>query len=310
MRLHLELTNRCVLACPACPRTQWQDLLKRPVVRSDLDFYDLDRFLDCDQGKKVDTFLLCGDYGDTIYYPKLFEFLDYFRDSKKYWIHTNGSHRSQKFWQDLSHRLTERDTVTFAIDGLKDTNHLYRINSNWDSVMQAIDTLAKSPVRLHWKTIVFNHNYQQLDQIKKVALDKGCEFTAEKTHRFGSDDLVPPQDLIESNHAYQEIFSSDHSIEIEPSCQDIKTVGCDGILYPCDWIRNPRTFYKSQLWKQKDRWLDQLHIKHTTFDQALLVVQDWADYVRQSSLEHRPTVDILCKMKCRKGCKKTKWIEV
>ena len=69
MNLHLELTNRCVLECPACPRTQWRDLLKRPIEKKDLDFRELDRFLDCDQGKQITDFTLCGDYGDAIYYP-------------------------------------------------------------------------------------------------------------------------------------------------------------------------------------------------------------------------------------------------
>lgn len=310
MNLHLELTNRCVLRCPACPRTQWHDLLKKPVPRNDLDFHDLHRFLDCSTGKKVDKFLLCGDYGDAIYYPKLFDFLNWFRSTKKYWIHTNGSHQPERFWHQLSELLTKDDHITFAIDGLAATNSIYRINSNWNSIMRAVDIMTNGSAKVHWKTIVFGYNYTDLEKIKQLALDKGCTFTAEKTHRYGNDSLIPPADFVEQNHVYQDQFSHDHTIEIEPSCLDTKTVGCDGILYPCDWIRNPRTFYKSLLWRQKDRWLSKLNIRDTDLDAALLVVQDWANHVRESSLKQLDTVDVLCRMKCRKGCKQIKTLEI
>ena len=310
MKLHVELTNRCVLECPGCPRTQWRDLVKKSVPKTDLNGVDLERFLDCAQGKKIDEFILCGDYGDAIYYPELFDFLSRFRNNKKFDIVTNGSYRDEKFWNRLSEILTPDDVITFSIDGLRDSNPIYRINSDWDSIMLGVDIITRGTARVRWKTIVFAHNYTQLSDIKKFALDKGCEFTAEKTHRFGQEGLEPPRHLIETNHLFREEYISDHSIEIEPGCMNEKTISCDGYLYPCDWIRNPRTLYKSLLWKQKERWLSKLAIRHTDLDSALQTVQDWANWVKQSSLEQSPTVDILCRMKCRKGCRQNRYLEI
>lgn len=73
-------------------------------------------------------------------------------------------------------------------------------------------------------------------------------------------------------------------------------------MSPCDWIRNPRTFYKSQLWKQKERWLDKVKMENNTYDQAVQVIRDWENYVRQNSLTGAGPVEVLCKMLCRKGC--------
>ena len=56
---------------------------------------------------------------------------------------TNGANQTKKFWQNLSARLTEEDTVEFSIDGLEDTNHLYRKNSNWQSIMTGLDIIKK-----------------------------------------------------------------------------------------------------------------------------------------------------------------------
>jgi MoaA/NifB/PqqE/SkfB family radical SAM enzyme len=301
--LHIETTTRCTLACPACPRTTWHSITKRPVIKSDLNVDHLEKFLDCESGQQIRTFYLCGDYGDSIYYPDLFKLIDRFRKQVNFQIVTNGSRQSVSFWKKLAGALTENDSVIFSIDGLENTNHLYRINSDWASLMQGLDIMSQSDVKVHWKTIVFKFNYDKLDEIKTFAESKGATFHAEKTHRYGDQSLEPPEEYVETNHLFRNEFATNSQIEIEPRCEkDATTITADGYLFPCDWIRNPRTLYKSQLWKQKDRWLEKLKIETTTYDQALLVVRDWENYVKQNSLTNPEKVDVLCKMLCRKGC--------
>lgn len=301
--LHIETTTRCTLACPACPRTSWQNITGRPVIKSDLNIDLLEKFLDCPGGRLFNQFYLCGDYGDTIYYPELLKLIERFRDRVSFSIVTNGSRQSPRFWNQLAEVLTSKDTVCFSIDGLEDTNHLYRVNSDWDSIMQGLDIMTRSLAKVHWKTIVFKHNYKDLDKIKALAESKGCSFHAEKTHRYGNNELIPPEEFIETNHLFHPDFVSNNNIEIEPRCESVaKIISADGHLMPCDWLRNPGTFYKSQLWKQKSRWLEKLKIENNTYDQAIEVVRDWENVVRQNSLIASPDVDVLCKMLCRKNC--------
>ena len=92
--------------------------------------------------------------------------------------------------------------------------------------------------------------------------------------------------------------------------KNAKVITADGLLHPCDWIRNPQTFYKSQLWKQKERWLEKTKMKDNTYDQALLAIRDWENYVRQNSLIGSDNVEVLCKMRCRKGCVENNKIEL
>lgn len=301
--LHIEPTTRCTLACPACARTTWTNITKRPVVKSDLDVDLLEQFLDCKSGQQINHFYLCGDYGDSIYYPDLLRLIQRFRNKISFHIVTNGSHQTEKFWHSLSEVLTKNDAITFSIDGLEDTNHLYRVKSNWKSIMTGVDIMVQGSAVVNWKTIVFNFNYDHLDKIKTFAKSKGAIFHAEKTHRHGNQDLIPPEQYVEINHLFQNEFVNNHRIEIEPRCEkEAMTITADGYLHPCDWIRNPQTFYKSQLWKQKDRWLKKLKIENNTLDQALLIVRDWENYVRQESLNASDNVEVLCKMLCRKGC--------
>jgi sulfatase maturation enzyme AslB (radical SAM superfamily) len=282
------------------------------VGKEDLDVDLLEKFLDCDTGKTIDNFIMCGDYGDSIYYPDLFKLIQRFRDQVSFRIETNGSRQTEKFWHTLAELLTEKDTVSFSIDGLEDTNHLYRINSDWESIMMGLDIMARSPAQVHWKTIIFKFNYDKLSEIKKFASDKGATWHAEKTNRYGNDAFKPPTEQhILVDHIFQSQFVNNHQIEIEPRCEkDAMTMSASGYLFPCDWIRNPQTLYKSQLWKQKSRWLDKLHMKDNTYDQAILVVRDWENYVRQNSLTGSDNVDVLCKMLCRKGCSSERKVEI
>lgn len=300
-RLHIELTSRCTLECPACARTQWRQLTKMPMPKQDLDIEDFKKFMDCDAGRATDTLLLCGDYGDTIYYPYLFEFLNEFREEKKFIIKTNGSRQTKEFWTKLANLLDERDVIVFAIDGLEEDNHLYRKNSDWNSTMLGLDIMsAQSRVKVKWQTIVFNFNQTRLDKIKEFAEAKGAEWYSILSHRFGDEDLKPKEQFIQTQFLFKEEYVENSAIELEPQCNQEKVVTSDGYLLPCDWIRNPNTLYGSQLWKQKDRWMNKLRIDQTDYSQALEIVKDWSEFVRSSALQGN--AEVLCKMKCRKNC--------
>lgn len=260
------------------------------------------KFLDCGGGRKIDTFLLCGDYGDPIYYPQLLDFIRKFRDSKKFYITTNGSYKNANFWQELRGLLTADDKIIFSIDGLEDTNHNYRVNSDWASIMTGLDIMATGPAPVIWKTLLFNYTHNVLDEIKAFAENKGAEFVTQPTHRFDNcEHLTPSHDAMETYYEYKVSFSSPDTVIINPGCLKEKIITCDGVFYPCDFIRNPKTLYKSQLWKQKSRWIDKLKIENISYDQGIEVIQDWANFVKMNSINNTNLVDVICKMKCREG---------
>lgn len=180
--MHIELTSRCTLACPACSRTWFTQTFKRPFPKQDLDIQQLVKFLDCDSGRQVRRFNLEGNHGDSIYYPELIEFIDEFRRDKNFDLVTAGSRQTRKFWEELASRLTADDTVTFSIDGLEHNNHRYRINSDWQSIMMAVEIIARSPARVTWKTLIFSYNQNDLDKIRTLAEGMGAYFIPVTTH--------------------------------------------------------------------------------------------------------------------------------
>lgn len=297
--LHIELTTRCTLACPACPRTEWKNLIGKPVNNIDLNYEHLYDFLKCNKGKQINKFILCGDYGDPIYYPKLFDFIEKFRNTKKFQIHTNGSYKNKKWWTELNKLLTKDDIIIFAIDGIKDNNLFYRKNADWNSIMTGIDISTSGPAKIQWQTIIFSFNENDLDQIKKFANSKGCEFFTLKTHRFGDESLKPKLDNTAHQYFFQDQFNEHIPIDISPRCNKTKTISADGHFMPCDWIRNPKTFYKSELFTNKE-WMKNLKISNTNYTKANEIIQKWIDNVIHKG--KKGTADVLCKMKCRKGC--------
>lgn len=291
--IQIETTTRCLLGCPACSRTVFSSTLKKPYPKQDLDADDLYHFLDCKSGSDLEILSLCGDYGDCIYYPQLFYFIERFRSTKRFSIHTAGSHQSAEFWHRLVGMLNSNDRVVFGIDGLEDTNHLYRKNSNWASIMTAMDIVAASPVQLQWDTNIFSFNYNRIDEIKQFAENKGARFVCKKTSRFGDDSLIPPDEiLIDSAGLYIDKYDKE-AVEIVPQCHTQRAISATGHLRPCGWITAPFTLYKSQLYRQQNLW----SIKNQTLDDVMTVLNSWADNIQQ----HPESADIICKMKCKPG---------
>lgn len=297
--MHIEPTSRCTLFCPACPRTWFSDKFNRPFPKQDLDLDNLERFLDCDSGYNDPKFLLNGNHGDPIYYPHLLDLIDRFRSHKTFEISTNGSHQPPKFWHELCNRLGSNDTIFFSIDGLEHNNHLYRRNSNWQSIMAALDIASQSSAQIVWKTLVFSYNETELDQIKELAESKGALFVPNITERFGDENLRPANtNLINHTKKYKE---TQEVKVIKPRCMTSEYISADGYYWPCCWISTAHTLQKTSLWKERNQW----SIANSTLDQKRLMLQQWHNDIEQNPQAAHP----ICKMTCSPGQTLSLWIK-
>jgi MoaA/NifB/PqqE/SkfB family radical SAM enzyme len=294
--LQIETTTRCTLKCPACSRTVFSQATGRPMPHHDVDADLVYKFLDCSAGKSIDELSLCGDAGDSIYYPNLFYFIERFKPDKKIVIVTNGSYRDQQFWTELCARLDSTDTVVFSIDGLEHTNHLYRVNSDWNSIMLGLDTVVAAGIKVLWSTNIFSFNHDRLEEMQAFAESRGAEFKAKITGRFGRDDLRPPDHMVNHHEVYRPEYSdANQPIHIVPDCKNNlfrNTICAENYFWPCGYIRGPLSFYKSQLWKQRSQW----SIQDRTLDDMLeSSLSTWVQ-----SIEQDPgNADMICKMKCK-----------
>jgi hypothetical protein len=61
--------------------------------------------------------------------PELIHILQYFKSINpniKFHMNTNASGRDAQFWQDLGEIFKDNGTLVFSVDGLEDTNWIYR----------------------------------------------------------------------------------------------------------------------------------------------------------------------------------------
>jgi MoaA/NifB/PqqE/SkfB family radical SAM enzyme len=288
--MHIETTTRCTLACPGCPRTEIADKLGA-FPKRDLVVEDLVNFLDCDSGQQIKSLLLEGNHGDPIYYPDLIKLIDAFRSTKTFTIVTNGSHRDAKFWHTLASKLTPADLIIFSIDGLEHNNHLYRKNSNWASIMLGLDIMTKSGVQVGWKTLIFDYNHSEIDQIRTFAESRGAKFVSESTARFGDESLRPPEQFVELNRDYQSTIKK--NIDIHPQCDNHEKeyISADGYYWPCCWVSSAFTLYKSQLWKDRQNWT----MTGNTLDTLRKRLDNWVDNI----VADPDNADIVCKLNCK-----------
>ena len=288
-KLHLELTTRCILSCPGCPRTWFADTLKRPVPKQDVDPEVFRKFLDCDSAKNVTHFRFESNHGDPIYYPQLLEFLREWRGTKTFHLFTNGSRMSLEFWKNLNEILDHRDQITFSIDGLEDTNPVYRVNSDWESIMTGLSVMTRGPVRVNWKTVVFAHNQHQIKEIEKFAMQSGVDHFELVNSNRHTETTKPDSAFIDVSRLYDR---SHERTRITPQCDQGGQlyISADGYAWPCCWISSYYTLHKTALWKDRE----QLDITKNTLDQILEYQNQFAHNVAKDPQKAHGVCRMMC----------------
>jgi sulfatase maturation enzyme AslB (radical SAM superfamily) len=124
--------------------------------------------------------LLSGNSGDPIYHSQFHEVLEFLQEvapQTPIIIATNGSHRNIDWWKKTAHLLLAKDLITFAIDGLEDSNSIYRKNADWPTIIKGIQTLKEySGCIVQWQWILFKQNQhlvkQGAAQAKSLGVDR------------------------------------------------------------------------------------------------------------------------------------------
>ena len=181
-----EMTDYCNAACPMCNRYDWDLNLVKSVTNSNHTTLD---FVKTRIGEKIIKQLrqwVCqGTYGDAIMNPEtiqIFEYLKQVNPNIVISMITNGGARNEDFWTKMA-QLKVR--VMFSIDGLSDTNHLYRRNVKWEKLMSNVKAFISAGGTAIWHMLVFKHNQHQIDQCKKFSEEIGfVEFESAFSERW------------------------------------------------------------------------------------------------------------------------------
>jgi len=223
----------CQAECPLCARET--DPLFNKDLKHNLTVSDMTTILGEQFISRLDKMFMCGNYGDPAAGANTLSIVDYFRQVNKHitlGMNTNGGVQSPSWWAELGQRFDQpTDYVVFSIDGLEDTNHIYRKKVNWVKVMNNAAAFIKAGGSAHWDMLVYEHNEHQVDVAEQMARDIGFTWFRAKVSKRPSNIswLQPPKAWVQPPIATGTI---DCHVLKEQSVY----VSARGIVYPCCWL--------------------------------------------------------------------------
>jgi len=187
-RLQLEITNYCNAGCPGCARvkyldknwvaTQKENSQDLPDINSThLNIEQIEKIVKNDNWSNLQHVHLCGNVDEPTIHPNFFEIIDILTKNLKELssinIATNGGTRDAEWWTKLGNLSSELKNnninlnVVWGIDGLEDTNHIYRKGVKWNHLNGNYNAYNRAGGHSTWQFIVFEHNKHQLEVIKE-----------------------------------------------------------------------------------------------------------------------------------------------
>jgi len=268
--IEFGITNRCNAGCPLCARhnygtSQLHDNIKK---LNNLDFEFFKKITDGlgAYSKNINADFV-GTIGDCVMHPEVLEIATY--ASQKYnkiEIHTNGSARSKEFWTALGKLPNLK--IVFSIDGLEDTHHLYRINTDYNKILQNAKTYIDAGGYAIWKFIKFQHNEHQVEEAKSIA--KSLNF--QKFKSIASARWALPSVTVSATEYKNKINKNKDTVTLNPSSdadvtmikkyQDrsfqLDSINCrtisEGLLYIDEYGKLWPCCYFNSVYSIKHKW--------------------------------------------------------
>ena len=312
-KLHIELTNACNSKCPLCVRTN------SPAVEKI-------KHLTLDDIKKINyknlSFIhFCGNFGDPMLCPEIHEICEYvFEKGSRININTNGGMHDKKFWYDFGKLFSEKtryteNTVVFDIDGLEDTNHIYRVGTNFKKIKENAQSFIDGGGRAEWEWLIFKHNEHQVEEARDMAMQMGFKkFEIKKPRSRGRDKnekykhikleyTKKVSDMEGNEYDFDNWFKSKESIPVECKGSTRKKlyISCDGDVFPCCW-------WGSSYMQSKHNLIESMVPSLINFDNNIRT-NSWDNIVEQYSLKRDEMKNLFenrCVKECNNQCGNTK----
>ena len=298
--LHIELSSKCNASCPVCNRNFNGGPVAPDLILTELTLADIQQMFPVEILENLKFINHCGTRGDPGMASDFLDILKYFQKASthnlKQHVRTNAGMRDPKFWTEVgeffktipkgnSRNPFDSSGVVFSVDGLEDTNHIYRRGVIWRKVKENMEAYASTGATGFWEWLLFEHNAHQVPEARKMAQELGLEFVIKNPVGFnqdspgisvfnkkrefeyviwpadykGSRDLPVPvlnEDLV-TTHIYDGPAHTNTKItckSLDGPRQEIY-VSAEGYLVPCCYIggifgRPHATFARQQLFEQ------------------------------------------------------------
>ena len=177
---------------------------------------------------------MCGNYGDPAAGTYTLDIYRYFRSVNPkitLGMNTNGAIQTTHWWNKLGRLFDQpRDYCVFSIDGLEDTNHIYRRGVNWDNLIANAKAFIAAGGSAHWDMLVYKHNEHQVDACEQLARDLGFTWFRAKVSKR------PFINGVEMPVFWQPVEFRPGSISCHAIKEESIYMDAQGRLSPCCWL--------------------------------------------------------------------------
>jgi hypothetical protein len=298
--LQVEISSLCQAGCIDCNRwrpaggyAEWDPGEPTEWLQNS-SYYHMNTYYDLDAWRShivkfdaVRHVQFCGNMGDPMSHPQIVECARAVKLHKPECvvdISTNGAIGRVEHYQQLA-RLGV--TISFAVDGLEDTNHIYRRGVSWPKLVERMRAFIDSGGKAYWQWIDFPHTRHQMERARSLSKQWGFDgfdlrqrFTATKKFdisinmaskqpvQLNSKHSEPDYDpkYLEQNYLEQLSEYSNH--HVYPQCvtapdsswyHPCPHINVDGTMWPCCFT-STSTFHSNpsvrRWWKQLTQHLD------------------------------------------------------
>jgi MoaA/NifB/PqqE/SkfB family radical SAM enzyme len=260
--LELELTSRCNAACPQCPREN-QHFLKDLDHKREITVENLKNWLPQQTLNNLKHIIFKGTFSEPLISKHFIDIIEWFKEnskSAKISINTNGSLRNKDFWKWLATSLPADSKVTFAIDGLEDTHSIYRINTDYNKIINNAKTFIENGGNARWQFIIFKHNEHQIEQARSLSKELGFNhFFTMYSDRTVDNDFTRNYNSEKSITKNTEIKNIiENIIEKNIICQSLEKkeifINWDGEVFPCCmtgiFSTKTKNYFDLMIWKK------------------------------------------------------------
>lgn len=264
-QVQIELTTRCNARCPMCMRNYRGLDYNSGYPDTELTLNNIKQILSTEfltqltQGVSFNGNL--GDFGMAKEAQEIVHWL--VNQNVSVYINSNASMRTSDWWARLAHPLVK---IGFALDGLDDTHSLYRLDTNWNKVIENACAYIQAGGYAIWRFIPFDHNRHQEQACRDLAEELGfAEFenidegrnqgpvysrTGKFSHWLGEpftpkEKITPPdiKSMLESHVTWfdhRTVKSNKDTQPLKLICQHKRIqeiyISADGTVWPCCFL--------------------------------------------------------------------------
>ena len=319
--IHVELTTKCNARCPMCMRNyrgyeynsgypscelsleNFQHIVTPEILQQLIEpepkIGNFQPILHVFRGISFNGNL--GDFASAKDAVEIVEYISQYNVPIK--INTNGSLRNAAWWARLA---LPNVVVGFALDGLADTHHLYRQDTDWHRIIEHAQALIAAGGHAWWRFIPFEHNQHQEADCRQLARELGFENFeniydgrdngpvfdryGNFSHQIGTDTrpahIVPDiKPLLESHVTWYNAKTIQHpkdTTELNIQCLHKQNreiyLAADGSVYPCCFLG----FYPQTMNHPGNQELRKLVHENNALEYPLEHCLNWFDQIEQS----------------------------